>query len=231
MARTRATRRTITTLLLATTSVTPRPDRLITRRLSAPTTTARTRSTTSSRWSPRSQSRDPVLTCRRAKRKRDFSLRRPTASQERSGKKKSACSARNDGGGGGSFGKRSSQDGAGKDGRPHLLAVGALHFSRAGVTRSGMGIHRDRIILVAMRARQIHQDVEWRGSRLPLRALPGRFLRLVPERLRVLAGPLSGIQEFIRASQHFLRALPHFVLFPSGREGDRNLLAAPIHFQ
>src|SRR5260370_6944942 len=97
MARTRATRRTITTLLLVTTSVTPRPDRLITRRLSAPTTTARTRSTTSSRWSPRSQSRDPVLTRRRAKRKRDFSLRRPTASQERSGKKKSACSVRNDG--------------------------------------------------------------------------------------------------------------------------------------
>ena len=31
--------------------------------------------------------------------KRDFSLRRPTASRERSGKKKSACSARNDGGG------------------------------------------------------------------------------------------------------------------------------------
>src|SRR5260370_8965304 len=97
MARTRATRRTITTLLLVTTSVTPRPDRLITRRLSAPTTTARTRSTTSSRWSPRSQSRDPVLTRRRGKRKGDCSLRRPTASQERSGKKKSACSVRNDG--------------------------------------------------------------------------------------------------------------------------------------
>src|SRR5258707_7063967 len=97
MARTRATRRTITTLLLVTTSVTPRPDRLITRRLSAPTTTARTRSTTSSRWSPRSQSRDPVLTRRRATTKRDFSLRRPTASQERSAKKKSACSVRNDG--------------------------------------------------------------------------------------------------------------------------------------
>src|SRR5216683_1475595 len=97
MARTRATRRTITTLLLVTTSVTPRPDRLITRRLSAPTTTARTRSTTSNRWSPRSRSPDPVLTRRRAKRKRDFSLRRPTASQERSWKKKSACSVRNDG--------------------------------------------------------------------------------------------------------------------------------------
>ncbi len=33
------------------------------------------------------------------KRKRDFSLRRPTASQERKRKKKSACSVRNDGGG------------------------------------------------------------------------------------------------------------------------------------
>src|SRR6266702_3274321 len=92
-----------------------------------------------------------------------------------------------------SFGKRSSQDGAGKDGRPHLLAMGALHFSRARVTRSGMGIHRDRIIPVAMRARQIHQDVEWRGARTPLWALLGRFPRLVAERLRVLAGPLSVI--------------------------------------
>src|SRR6266700_4356262 len=87
-----------------------------------------------------------------------------------------------------SLGKRAGQDGAGKDGRPHLLAVGALHFSRAGVTRSGMGIDRDRIIPVAMRARQIHQDVEWCGSRTPLWAPLGRFLRLVPERLRVLAG-------------------------------------------
>ncbi|SRR6266849_8377216 len=42
----------------------------------------------------------------RGKRKRDFSLRRPTASQERSGQKKSACSVRNDGVGGGRAGMR-----------------------------------------------------------------------------------------------------------------------------
>jgi hypothetical protein len=36
---------------------------------------------------------------RGTKRKRDFSLRKPTLSQERKGKKKSACSVRNDGGG------------------------------------------------------------------------------------------------------------------------------------
>src|SRR6266852_2606437 len=42
----------------------------------------------------------------RGKRKRDFSLRRPTASQERSGQKKSACFVRNDGVGGGRAGMR-----------------------------------------------------------------------------------------------------------------------------
>jgi hypothetical protein len=36
---------------------------------------------------------------KKEKRQRDFSLRRPTLSQERKRKKKSACSVRNDGGG------------------------------------------------------------------------------------------------------------------------------------
>src|SRR5712692_5311750 len=45
--------------------------------------------------------RDFITSAGRRKRKRDFTLRRPTASQERSGKKKSACSVRNDGVGGG----------------------------------------------------------------------------------------------------------------------------------
>src|SRR5580704_8291944 len=51
------------------------------------------------------------------------------------------------------------------------------------------------------------------------------------ERLRFLANPLSRIQDFVRTSQHLLWALAHFVLLPSGREGNRNLLALPVYFQ
>src|SRR5260370_9783378 len=61
MARTRAPRRTTTIPSSATTSATLLPDQPITRRSSALTTTARTRTTISSRWSPRSRSPDPLL--------------------------------------------------------------------------------------------------------------------------------------------------------------------------
>src|SRR5437762_2235408 len=46
-----------------------------------------------------------------------------------------------------------------------------------------------------------------------------------------LGGTLSGVQELIGACQHFFRAFAHFVLLPSGGEGDRNLLAVPVHLQ
>src|SRR5258708_20378090 len=51
------------------------------------------------------------------------------------------------------------------------------------------------------------------------------------ERLRYLTGPLSGVEEFIGACQHFLWPLAHFVLLTYGGEGDRNLLAVPVDFQ
>src|SRR5258708_34589102 len=62
-------------------------------------------------------------------------------------------------------------------------------------------------------------------------ALFRRLALALCERLRYLTGPLSGVEEFIGACQHFLWPLAHFVLLPSGGEGDRNLLAVPGDFQ
>src|SRR5260370_25963029 len=62
-------------------------------------------------------------------------------------------------------------------------------------------------------------------------ALFRRLAMAVCERLRYLTGSLSGVEEFIGACQHFLRPLAHFVLLPSGGEGDGNLLALPVYFQ
>src|SRR6266849_6809200 len=45
------------------------------------------------------------------------------------------------------------------------------------------------------------------------------------------SGPLSVVQDFIGACQHFLRPLAEFVLLPPGGEGDGNVLALPVHFQ
>src|ERR1700737_1889849 len=53
----------------------------------------------------------------------------------------------------------------------------------------------------------------------------------VCERLRYLTGPLSGVEEFIGACQHFFWPLAQFILLPSGGEGDGNLLAVPVDFK
>ena len=59
------------------------------------------------------------------------------------------------------LGKRAGHDGSGEHGLPSLLAMGTFRFARSGTTGAGMGVHGDRVLLVAVRARQIDQDVEW----------------------------------------------------------------------
>src|SRR5260370_33892052 len=59
------------------------------------------------------------------------------------------------------LGKRAGHDGPGEHGLPGLLAMGTFRFARSGTTGAGMGVHGDRVLLVAVRARQINQDVEW----------------------------------------------------------------------
>src|SRR5216683_3670047 len=94
-----------------------------------------------------------------------------------------------------------------------------------------MGVQCDRVFLAAVGTCQIDQNVEWRGFCLRLSGLFRRLAMALCERLRYLTGPLSGVEEFIGACQHFLWPLAHFVLLPSGGEGDRNLLAVPVDFQ
>jgi len=107
--------------------------------------------------------------------------------------------------------------------------MGALDFARSSFIGAGMGVQGDRVFLVAARAGEIDQDVEWRG--FCLRGLPGRVVMAVRRLLHFLSGTLSGVQELIGACEHFLRALAHLVLLPSGGKRDRNLLAVPVHSQ
>ena len=88
--------------------------------------------------------------------------------------------------------------------------MGALDFARSSFIGAGMGVQGDRVFLVAARAGEIDQDVEWRG--FCLRGLPGRVVMAVRRLLHFLSGTLSGVQELIGACEHFLRALAYFNL-------------------
>src|SRR5258708_20688602 len=51
------------------------------------------------------------------------------------------------------------------------------------------------------------------------------------ERLCYLPAPLLGVEELMGGCQNSVWPRAHFVLLPSGGEGNRNLLAVPVDFQ
>jgi hypothetical protein len=61
------------------------------------------------------------------------------------------------------FWKRASHDRAGEKGLPFQFAMGALHFPGIGVSGGGVGVKSDRVLLLAMRASDIHHQMD-RGN-------------------------------------------------------------------
>jgi len=68
--------------------------------------------------------------------------------------------------------------------------MGAYCFARSGGIGAGLGVHGDRVLLVAVRARQVNQDVEWSKLCIRLSAL-FRLVQAIFESLRFLARPFS----------------------------------------
>jgi len=63
------------------------------------------------------------------------------------------------------FWKWAGHNGAGEKRLPFQFAMGALDFPGIGVSRDGVGVKRDGILLLAMRAGDIHHQMDWGNDR------------------------------------------------------------------